>query len=124
MISYGGLILTKNEDYTVTVENNVKVGHGIIMIKGIGEYTGSLVTSFKIVAKSVKQLKYSKIAAQKYTGKKICPKLVVKNGTTKLKAKKDYTITYKNNVKKGTATIIIKGKGNFSGTKKLTFKIK
>ena len=124
MISFGGNVLTANEDYTISVQNNTKVGHGIIVIEGKGDYTGSLVTSFNIVSKSVKKLKYSKIAAQKYTGKKICPKLVVKNGKTKLKAKKDYTITYKNNVKKGTATIIIKGKGNFSGTKKLTFKIK
>lgn len=37
----------------------------------------------------------------------------------------DYEIvSYSNNVKKGTATVIIKGVGNYGGTKKITFKIK
>ena len=35
----------------------------------------------------------------------------------------DYTVTYKNNVKVGTATVVITGKGNFTGTKTITFTI-
>ena len=35
----------------------------------------------------------------------------------------DYTVSFKDNVKIGTATAIITGKGNFEGTKEITFKI-
>ncbi len=35
----------------------------------------------------------------------------------------DYTLTYKNNINVGTATVIIKGKGTYSGSLKLNFKI-
>ena len=35
----------------------------------------------------------------------------------------DYTVSYKNNTNRGTATITITGKGNFTGTKSVTFKI-
>ena len=36
----------------------------------------------------------------------------------------DYEIAgYQNNTNKGNATVILKGKGNFCGTKKVTFKI-
>lgn len=57
-------------------------------------------------------------AEYKYTGKKIKPKVKIKN----LK-KKYYKVTYKNNKKVGTATVIIKGKGKVKGTLKKTFKI-
>ncbi len=43
--------------------------------------------------------------------------------TKTLVYKTDYTITYKNNVNVGTATMTIKGKGNYTGSLKKTFKI-
>lgn len=57
-------------------------------------------------------------AEYKYTGKKIKPKVKIKN----LK-KKYYKVSYKNNKKVGKATITIKGKGKVKGTLKKTFKI-
>jgi len=52
---------------------------------------------------------------QVYTGKALKPKIVVVlNGRTLIKGT-DYTVTYKNNVKIGKATVIIKGKGNRNG---------
>ena len=41
----------------------------------------------------------------------------LKNGT-------DYTLSYRNNVKAGTATVVITGKGVYTGTKEVTFKIR
>lgn len=58
-----------------------------------------------------------------YTGEAICPKVTVKHNGTKLKKDADYTVTYKNNVKVGTATVWIKGTGQFSGRLKATYKI-
>lgn len=55
----------------------------------------------------------------KYTGKSIKPKIKIKG----LKQNKHFKVSYKNNKKKGTATIYIKGKGKIKGTKKITFKI-
>nr|MCR4711225.1 leucine-rich repeat protein [Clostridia bacterium] len=58
-----------------------------------------------------------------YTGKAITPTVAVKiNGTT-LRKGTDYTVSYANNVKVGTATVTIKGKGNYTGSVKKTFKI-
>lgn len=57
-------------------------------------------------------------AEYKYTGKKIKPKVKIKN----LK-KKYYKVSYKKNKNVGTATITIKGKGKVKGTLKKTFKI-
>ncbi len=63
------------------------------------------------------------ISNQKYTGSKITPNVIVKYNNKTLVKNTDYTISFKNNTSIGTATITIKGKGNYTGTKTITFKI-
>lgn len=58
-----------------------------------------------------------------YTGKAITPSVVVKYGDKTLVKGTDYTVTYKNNVKVGTATVVVTGKGNYSGSVSKTFTI-
>lgn len=58
-----------------------------------------------------------------YTGKSITPSVTVKYGTKILVKDTDYTVSYKNNTNIGTATVIIEGKGNFTGTVNKTFTI-
>ena len=60
---------------------------------------------------------------QYYTGKKITPTVVVKYNGKKLQKNKDYTIKYQNNLNAGTATVVVTGKGNYTGTKYITFEI-
>ncbi|MEG0050857.1 MAG: SH3 domain-containing protein [Terrisporobacter sp.] len=55
-ITLNGNTLSEEKDYTVTYENNLSVGVANIMIKGIGNYSGSLYTSFKILPKEVTEL--------------------------------------------------------------------
>ena len=68
-------------------------------------------------------LSISSISDKYYTGKPICPKPTVKYGNTVLKVDRDYKLAYKNNTVKGTATIVIKGCGNYSGTRSISFRI-
>jgi uncharacterized repeat protein (TIGR02543 family) len=65
-----------------------------------------------------------------YTGKALKPAVKVYDGTTLLKEKTDYTVSYKNNTKvytgsdpKKMPTITVKGKGNYTGTATLNFNI-
>ena len=122
-IKHGILTLEKDRDYTVTYKNNEKVGIATAIIQGIGSYRGTVEKTFSIKKAPIRNLTYGKIANQAYTKKAVKPNVVVKNGTTTLKKGTDYTVTYKNNIKRGTATVVVKGEGNYTGTKKLTFKI-
>lgn len=80
-------------------------------------------THSKISKKSLLSSSVSGIKDKAYTGKEIKQSIKVKlNGTT-LKEKTDYTIFYNSNKNVGTATIIIKGKGNYEKTITKTFKI-
>ena len=64
------------------------------------------------------------VKAQVYTGKALKPAVKVKlNGIT-LEKGADYTVSYKNNKAVGKATAIVKGKGDYAGLAKATFKIK
>lgn len=58
-----------------------------------------------------------------YTGRERKPAPVVTYGKKELVKGEDYTVTYANNQDIGTATCIIKGKGNYSGKVKKTFQI-
>ncbi|MFR0614094.1 hypothetical protein ACLUXJ_06950 [Lactobacillus porci] len=125
-LKLNGKTLVKNKDYKVSYQNNSKLGKATVTITGIGQYTGKIKKTFKIVKKT--SLKKAKITlpkkTYKYTKKAIKPNVKVKLGKKTLKKNVDYTISYKNNKKKGKATITIKGKNLYTGTRKTTFKIK
>ncbi len=58
-----------------------------------------------------------------YDGKKKQPSVTVKVGSKKLKKGTDYKVTYKNNQKVGTASVIISGTGEYTGKVTKQFKI-
>ena len=115
-------------NFTVSYSNNVNVGTASFTVKGVNAYTGSVTGTFTIKAKTVKDAKVTGIKAMTYTGKAIVQSPTVKvdlDGTTvTLKKGTDYTLTYKDNVNVGTATVTIKGKGNYQGSLNKTFTIK
>lgn len=59
----------------------------------------------------------------KYDGKAKKPKVTVKFGTDKLENGTDYAVSYMKNIKKGTATVLVHGKGKYSNETYTTFKI-
>ncbi|MFR7721050.1 MAG: leucine-rich repeat protein, partial [Hominilimicola sp.] len=115
--------LVKDTDYTVSYSNNKNVGTATISITGIGDYTGTITKNFKIVARGISDTTIGSIPNQTYTGNSISALPVITyNGATLTKGT-DYTLTYSNNVNVGTATVTIKGQGNFKGTTSKTFSI-
>lgn len=96
--------------------------------------TGSFQSTYPMSAKSYKisnsipiynlaAAKVSGIKNKKYNGRKQTQKAVLKMGKVRLKDGRDYKVSYRNNKKKGTATVIFVGKGRYSGTLKKNFKI-
>lgn len=72
---------------------------------------------------SISSIKVSSISAKTYTGKRIMPTPKVTRKGKKLTKGVDYTLTYSYNLLPGKATITIKGKGAYKGSKIVTFKI-
>lgn len=132
IIMDNGKRLTEGVDYSITgLKNNQKKGTGKFIIQGINNYTGKKSGSFKIYPANTKILTGLSITADMpesgytYDGKKKMPVLTVKDSSgAVLQIKKDYTVSYKNNVNAGTAIAIVKGKGSNKGKKNYYFKIK
>ena len=86
-----------------------------------------MVQKIKVTAKPLEAINLSSCtitaSSATYTGKAVSSSFAVKYGSKKLAENKDYTVSYQNNIKCGTATAIIKGKGNYKGTVKKTFQI-
>lgn len=66
----------------------------------------------------------SSISTKTCTGKAIRPSVTVRADSKKLTKNKDYTISYANNIRPGRAKAVIRGKGNYTGTKTVYFYIK
>ena len=121
-VSIGGTTLVKGVDYDVSYKNNVNVGTATVVIAGKGNYCGTKEATFKITPKALPQPSLSATSFV-YDGKAKTPSVTVKDGSKSLIKDKDYSISYANNTGIGTAKVTITGKGNYSGTKTLSFKI-
>ncbi len=120
--------LVKDEDYTVSYQGNVNAGTAYVTIEGtmnLGQegrpsYAGTLSKPFKITqaplsAKTTEV--YGLEEALDFTGEAITQDLLLMyNDSIVLEEGIDYTLTYKNNIKAGTAAITIKGINNFKGS--------
>lgn len=65
----------------------------------------------------------TKVSEYRYTGRPIRPSLRVYRGKRLLRKDKDYSISYKNNINAGNASIVITGKGYYTGSIKIPFQI-
>lgn len=130
-ITYNSNTLILNTDYTITYydSNNQEitpsdVGTYTATITGINNFTGSCNVQFTINSYDVKT--NTTITLDKtsyvYTGSEIKPTVNVLVNGNKID-ESNYTITYSNNINVGTATITIKGKGNYTGEISTTFTI-
>ena len=121
-VKLNGKTLKNGTDYTVSYSNNTKVGTAKVTITGKGNYTGSVSKTFSI-KNNFKKATVSGISTKAFTGKNITQSITVKYNGKTLKNGTDYTVSYSNNKKIGTATVKIAGKGSYTGTVTKTFKI-
>ena len=90
--------------------------------------TGDITVSWRINAYNINNATISSVEEQKYTGNEIKPTPTVtvpipSGKTTTLVNGTDFTYGYVNHTSVGTGTISVIGKGNYTGTAKITFKI-
>ena len=121
-VKLGSKTLKNGTDYTVSYSSNVKFGTATVKITGKGDYTGSVSKNFSI-KNDFKQATVTGISTKTYSGKSQTQKITVKFGGKTLKNGTDYTVSYSNNKKIGTASMKIVGKGDYAGTIERSFKI-
>lgn len=123
-VTWNGKKLTKNRDYKVVYPHAQQAGTYTIRLEGVGNYGGERPVTLTITqCRPVSVMKVDKVANQIYTGEEVRPALRVKDGRNVLTEEVDYEVSYQNNVKTGTASAMIAGKGKYAGTRRVSFKI-
>ena len=123
VVTFDGVELEAGRDYVLAYADNLNAGTGTVTVKGKGDYVGTTSATFQIAPKPVAEL--SVTAARKtFTGAAVTTTVTVKHGSKSLVSGTDFTISgYRNNVNAGTATVTIAGKGNYTGSKSVSFEI-
>lgn len=140
-VYYGDTPLIAGTDYTVSYQNNKAANllrtdaerkkAPTVVIKGKGNYAGTLKKTFKITQQSIEaqEIQIDALAAVYNKGKVIKPVPVVKWNGKKLANKKDFTVEYPDAADSGAYrepgeyVILVKGCGNYTGTRKVKFTI-
>lgn len=91
------------EDYTITYQNNLKVGKATMIVIAKNTSTkikGSVTQTYTIAKRPItdEMITISKPSGGTYTGSKITPNVTVKYGNKILQKGKDYKVSYSNNV--------------------------
>ncbi len=116
VVKDGEKILTAS-DYDVSYDNNINVGQATVTVDFKGNYSGKSTENFTIVPKNITStISVDSIEDKGFSGSKIEPIVVVKDGGSVLTKDVDYTVSYGENINAGinAGTITIKAIGNYT----------
>ncbi len=112
-------------DYKADYYNNINVGSANVIVKGTGDFSMLMTKAdFRIIARNISDAEVKNIPSQVLGESPCTPTVTVKYNGKTLEEGKDYTLTYKDNSKAGTASVTVQGKGNFKGKMTVQFEIK
>lgn len=117
--------LVESKDYVVEFYNNINVGQAQIVVKGIGEYTGTKTVQFNITSANIQNCEMNVVGSFTYNTKPQKPKVTAQFNSVTLVEDIDYHLEYENNINAGDSAIVkVLGIGNFSNDVSLNFTIK
>ena len=122
--------LVEGNDYTVEYFDNTLPGKATVVYTGINAYSGSIKKTFTIKGSPISKAKIDNfVSSFVYDGNEKKQNPYISYGASKntpgtvLVEGEDYELSYAKNVEAGSATMIVTGKGLYTGTLKKTFKI-
>ena len=126
-VIHDGVVLTENEDYLVSYQNDIEAGTAAVTVTGISEYIGSVIFEYDIKAADIKDAQVTCVPDEfDFDGAYHFPatlKVVLNN--RELKWGRDFSVNaLTNGVSEGTHKIELIGKGNYTGTHLVEYLIK
>ena len=128
-VTDGEAQLEEGVDFTASYKDNIDAGTATLIVTGIGSYEGEITGEFQIgtvdIESDIVTKDFSKVNTQyEYKKMEIQPIVKMKQGDYNLSSMKDFEVEYDNNLNPGTATITLRGIGNYTGTITKTFTIR
>ena len=124
-VSYQGKTIPA-ANYSVSYTNNIYGPTASVTVTGSGNCKGSASAEFTIHGAGTIAGAEVTLSQDSYTydGTAKKPGVTVVFDSEELVEDRDYTVSYSDNINAGKATVTIKGIGDYSGTKTVTFTIK
>ncbi|WP_394911571.1 Ig-like domain-containing protein [uncultured Robinsoniella sp.] len=112
--------------HVATVENGIvkAVNAGTARITATTVNGHKATCTITVPGTKISKAKVSLASSKNHTGKALKPSVKVTYGKKTLKKNTDYSVSFKNNINPGTASVTITGKGKYYGTIQKTFAIK
>lgn len=121
-VTLNKVVLNEGVDYDIVFSSNTNVGTASYTVTGKGNYFGSVTKTFEITAVDIASIDNVTIASQVFTASQIAPAVELVFGEYNLTGN-DIDIEYGENLNVGTGSVVINGKGNFTGTVTVEFYI-
>ena len=122
-VRFKGKVLKKNKDYTVTYRNNRNAGIATIKIAGKGNMKGVHRIQFGIEPRSIFDISQAYVNSVTWSANFLEPNPVLKYKGNTLKEGRDYEVSYTDNVEPGLGHAYVTARGNYTGSRILTFNI-
>ena len=128
-VTIGETTLAPETDYSVvSVDSPERAGSGSITIEGIGNYRGTKTFEYQVGPRDISKADIYFYHAKEpfdvvYTGVEMNPIQNVKEGRYFLSEEYDYDVELKDAVNVGTATVTVRGKGDYTGSFSWDFQI-
>lgn len=121
-VTLNKVVLNEGVDYDIVFSSNTNVGTASYTVTGKGNYFGSVTKTFEITAVDIASIDNVTIASQVFTASQIAPTVELVFGEYNL-TENDFDIEYGENLNVGRGSVVINGKGNFTGTVTVEFYI-
>lgn len=121
--NYAGVTLKENRDYKLEWNKQERIGEMqtlTITPLNLENYSGSKAVTYRI-ANNISRVKGITVSDQRYNG--VDPVEITAEDISGLEEGDFKVLRYKNNMKKGKATVVIQGMGKYYGKKTLRFHI-
>ena len=125
-LTINGVAATEGTDFKLSYEGDlVNAGTATVTATGIGKYTGSVSTTYRINPQTLTAADTSiSVESAYYNGSEQKPAVSVTHNGKKLTPDTDYTVAYTNNIEvTDYARARITGQGNYTGSMTRTFTI-
>lgn len=118
IVSIGDMALVQNRDYTLSFNNNVRVGGAEVIVHFIGDFDGlpDAYRTFSIVRRDISDADIEYVKDNIYEGEDIRPAVVIKLDGKTLIEDIDYKIIYQSGADTGTMLFTVQGLGNYKGS--------
>lgn len=122
-VYFNGELLSEGVDYEISITDNISAGTANVTVIGIGRFEGERTYTFTIQPCGISEKDISVSGKLEFTGTPVEPVITVTKDGKILENGKDYTVTYYDNDRVGTAYATVEGIGNYCGSINLEYEI-